>query len=906
MTVWTISPHLDLRTDRIDRADGERQLVTAADICARLNDQPGVILADDVGMGKTFVALAVAASVIQANPGRQVVVMVPSAVGEKWPQDWSVFVEQCVSGGPKIRATEKPITKGSEFLKLLDDPAATRKHIIFLTHRALASNLDDPFVKLAVIRQAFKYQRNLSEQKRVLPQWAARILNRRDFTADRVEALMNSDPSNWRTIWNRVAGTNLDDDPVPHAVLEALAGLDLDAVREALRSVPLRRSAYIDQRLAELRGELAKSLGSVWKQALTKVTAHLPLLIFDEAHHVKNANQLRSLFDSGDGESADSVRGAFAGVFERMLLLTATPFQLGHRELLSVLGLFGSVRAPRELRAEFEERMGRLRDSLDVAQASALRLEQAWAQLDPCDMAVLPPKWWMGDGVLPPHAASVAHFAHRAMDSLDVASIELRPWVIRHSKLRKRRYLPGAATMPGHERSIDVGLPIERASILPFLLAARAQSYVALKGLQENRRVRALFADGLASSFEAYVATRAKSDDSTDEGEGGDDGGLTSDVGWYLDRIAAALPPSDAGSWAAHPKVNATVARALLHWRSGEKVLIFCFYRATGRALRRHISAAISAEIVSTAKQTLSIASDDPAQVFEELAARADSLLRKDRPGGRALLEQVQALGTRVGLGADDSATLADVVLRFMRTPSFLVRYVDLNVTDSAAAVQSVLQATDGSGFSLTTKLEAFARQVARLTEQERAALWGALQSLQTGARRVEEDDWFDEVERTGDGVMLLPNVHLANGETDRELRRRLMVTFNTPFLPEILVASSVMAEGVDLHRECRHIIHHDLDWNPSTLEQRTGRVDRLGSKAALCGQDIVVCEPYVAGTQDEKQYVVVKDRERWFAVVMGGRVPNDEWATDRIAERAELPDDLLRRLTLDLSVWRG
>ena len=66
------------------------------------------------------------------------------------------------------------------------------------------------------------------------------------------------------------------------------------------------------------------------------------------------------------------------------------------------------------------------------------------------------------------------------------------------------------------------------------------------------------------------------------------------------------------------------------------------------------------------------------------------------------------------------------------------------------------------------------------------------------------------------------------------------------------------------------------------------------------------MCEPYVAGTQDEKQYVVVKDRERWFTVVMGGRVPNDEWATDRIAERAMLPDDLLRRLTLDLSVWRG
>ena len=62
-----------------------------------------------------------------------------------------------------------------------------------------------------------------------------------------------------------------------------------------------------------------------------------------------------------------------------------------------------------------------------------------------------------------------------------------------------------------------------------------------------------------------------------------------------------------------------------------------------------------------------------------------------------------------------------------------------------------------------------------------------------------------------------------------------------TPFFPEVLVASSVMAEGVDLHLDCRHVIHHDLDWNPSVLEQRTGRLDRLGSKAELTRKPIVV-----------------------------------------------------------------
>ena len=49
--------------DRISEPDARRQMKTAKVIIDRLKKQPGLILADEVGMGKTFVALAVAASV---------------------------------------------------------------------------------------------------------------------------------------------------------------------------------------------------------------------------------------------------------------------------------------------------------------------------------------------------------------------------------------------------------------------------------------------------------------------------------------------------------------------------------------------------------------------------------------------------------------------------------------------------------------------------------------------------------------------------------------------------------------------------------------------------------------------------------------------------------------------------
>jgi superfamily II DNA/RNA helicase len=85
-----------------------------------------------------------------------------------------------------------------------------------------------------------------------------------------------------------------------------------------------------------------------------------------------------------------------------------------------------------------------------------------------------------------------------------------------------------------------------------------------------------------------------------------------------------------------------------------------------------------------------------------------------------------------------------------------------------------------------------------------------------------------------------------------------------------VLIASSVMAEGVDLHRFCHYVIHHDLDWNPSTLSQRTSRVDRIGAKVETSGQLIRIYLPFIAEKQDEKMYRVVMDRERWFSVVMG------------------------------------
>jgi ERCC4-related helicase len=919
---------IHLKNPRISERDAERQTISARELLARLAHQPGVILADEVGMGKTFVALAVAASILlDREDAGPVVVMTPPSLRDKWPKDWGVFLSNCMPAH-KDRLRARTADSGVEFLRLLDDPVERRAHVIFLTHGALHRAIGDGFAKLAVVKRAFKGRSSLAEQRRKFGRFAGRIL-RIDWVERWAPGLLGDLLERPYEAWLRAIHRaddrlkqEISDDPVPASLAEALEAMDsgeLDAVVEALRNVPLRESAHLDARLKDVRDALSGEMERVWQQALRRARFHSPLLVLDEAHHVKNPEtKLASLFvrDDAAAESAFLTGGGpLADKFDRMLFLTATPFQLGHGELIRVLERFEGIdwngsRPPSMTKEEFKIAIAALAQTLDDAQGAALRLDRAWGRLTSEHVGTESPsdedieKWWQqavnaeGEGIL----AQVAQQVRYTREAMKKAEQALGPWVLRHvrpatltegSNLPRREVRTGASILS--DNAGTTGLEITPQTLLPFLLAGRAQGLLAA-----SSKGRALFADGLASSFEAYLETRSGQlvvDEDADTAESGQ----IAELQWYLGHLDKALPKDSRDARSAHPKILATTERAINLWKEGEKVLIFCHYRATGRALRQHISSRLHQEILALGAARLPGRS--PKEVEQILDELGEQFFKDEKLRG-SVSSALEAIVGPYAFSSEERDQVIEVVRRFLRTPSFLVRYFPLEGADPTSGMSQAFQARQG-GESLRERIESFCRFLAeRCTEPERNEFLEALLKVQTGTHLGREvRAAFDPAEGNveDETAVLLPNVRLANGEVRQETRRTLLLTFNTPLFPEILIASSVLAEGVDLHLHCRYVIHHDLCWNPSTLEQRSGRVDRIGCLAERIRQSINLYLPYVAATQDEKMYRVVRDRERWFQIVMGEKYDVDEASTDRRSARLRLPEAVREQLALRL-----
>jgi SNF2 family DNA or RNA helicase len=85
----------------------------------------------------------------------------------------------------------------------------------------------------------------------------------------------------------------------------------------------------------------------------------------------------------------------------------------------------------------------------------------------------------------------------------------------------------------------------------------------------------------------------------------------------------------------------------------------------------------------------------------------------------------------------------------------------------------------------------------------------------------------------------------------------------------EILVCTDAAAEGLNF-QFCGALVNFDMPWNPMRVEQRIGRIDRLGQKFA----DIRIINLHYADTVEADVYRAARDRIRLFEAVVGGLQP--------------------------------
>jgi hypothetical protein len=232
-----------------------------------------------------------------------------------------------------------------------------------------------------------------------------------------------------------------------------------------------------------------------------------------------------------------------------------------------------------------------------------------------------------------------------------------------------------------------------------------------------------------------------------------------------------------------------------------------------------------------------------------------------------------------------------------VRSPGFLSRFL---LDDSVERPD--LDADDESADDRwTTLIRRRYQTPPAIGEAARDRFEAYLDTLEKAIDLEEQILAYEDASRNRDPVARVTG-SVAGSERDR-----MFTGFNTPLVPEVLIVTTVGQEGIDLHRECRHVIHHDLPWNPATLEQRTGRIDRLGSKAerlqvnASGGTEnsIDIAVPYIAGTYDEHRFRVVHGRAQLFEITMGGEYAIDgHRSVDDAMEAENLKDDEGKRGT--------
>jgi hypothetical protein len=835
----------------------------------RFAQQRGLVLADEVGTGKTRIASAVVHAVLEA--GGRAAVVVPHGLMHQWQQEAHILSMPPAKSFTSVRDFIEDAK-----LKVWGDiaPSLGVPEWLLVSHGFRAPQ----------VRQG----KRPAEWRVALPSYVRAELTAQATRDDR------------RTFSGRL----LED---PHETTQRIAveltgrvrGQERAKLRARLDQLPPFRRDGDNWRLIEaLKDEsrfLVEELFGLW-------LAEFDILIVDEAHKSR-----------GEMDVEGTALGAVSGTvlarlidallkqpeWGRRLCLTATPMEL---ELSQWLDLLGRARSGlhRERGSQVVKRLHDAAERAAVAPDEGSRLDELCAAAKDFTKTLAP-------------------FVTRRRRDED-------PLI---KRFRTSAALPDGLPHPHRRlRCVQIGWSETVGRNSPWfdvLFAAECMSQSA-RGLTLKdtegwpRAVRDAYTklsaghvsiDLLETSEPLRVPEPGVVDDYTR-------GKITRTAYWYRrlrdgrKRVLEGLPPVSGAEFnpdAEHPRILAAVKEIERWTLKREKVLVFGVFLRPLRLLRdvlnlRHALRAADAgrpiaHAVHTDAALLGIALRQLERLRSECALSGRLAAGNGTEMRRALADSHKAY-ERLRRQVRERAKKPVIA---WRTDSTLLggapvdRALEGALEDHLVSfVLDDILATTSKSDELTQ--ERFDALTSEFVEERLRPLLGELgdedidkeQAVlrQQALRALLEDD---------DGRQSL-HARLLQGATRWETRRYLQAAFNrSGASPWILIAQSqVGREGLNLHESCCVVVQFHAEWNPAVLEQQIGRVDRKGSlwerRAQKWLEDGAQGEPpYIEvrqllfeGTYDSFQWDRVMRRQHAFdASLFGSLMPPD--ALERVPE---------------------
>lgn len=250
---------------------------------------------------------------------------------------------------------------------------------------------------------------------------------------------------------------------------------------------------------------------------------------------------------------------------------------------------------------------------------------------------------------------------------------------------------------------------------------------------------------------------------------------------------------------------------------------------------------------------------------------------RRERLEERARDERLQRRGAEIGIGKQLEAITDEDLEDIDERPEDEVEEIETRVVDQASAAKTIAELE--AEIVTLQRLEALALAV-RNSGQDRK--WDELSSIlqdnpymfgPSGDRRkliifTEHRDTLSYLEDRINRLLGRPDsVVTIHGGIGREERKKRQELFQKDKDVHILVATDAAGEGVNL-QQAHLMVNYDLPWNPNRIEQRFGRIHRIGQDEVCHLWNLVAAE-----TREGEVYLRLLQKLERQREALGGEV---------------------------------